>query len=345
MLAGLVAAVTLVGAALPAAPARASAGPEGSVLELEGDDGAKASALTRALRGQFAARGIGGGKEMSSIELKLTMGCDEPPSAACMASGGKTLGVRQLVYGTLSGKGPSYQLEVVIIDVEGAAVSKSLKTTVSAAALEAGAIDATAKDLVEQMIGPPPPEPEPEAAPPPPSSSEPEMVTESRLVWGRHDAAKWKKIGLVSSAVLTGVSLGTAAAMSVMIRPNGPVYNDLIDAAKASLDDDKPANDVNPYSDDDLCDVARTPPPGEEGTVKNAEVTKVCNRGQTFSTVAKVGYVGAGVFAASTVAFAVLLFVHREETTTMAKLRRRGATFGVAPLREGGAMIGGGWRF
>ncbi len=335
------AAVILGGAVLPSASARA-AGPEGSVLELEGDDAGKAAALTKALRGAFSARGVGGGKEMSSIELKLTMGCDEPPAASCMASGGKTLGVRQLVYGTLSGKGPSYQLELTLVDVDAGTVSKNLKTSVDAAKLDAGAIDATAKDLVEQMIGPPPPEPEPEVAPPTPEP-EPEYVTESKLVWGRHDAAKWKKAGLITSAVLTGVSLGTAAAMSVMIRPQGPVYNDLIDAAKGSLDDDKPANDVDPYTDENLCDIAKTP--DADGNVKNAAVTKVCNRGQTMSTVAKIGYVGAGVFAASTVAFAVLLFVHREETTTMAKLRRRGASFGVAPLREGGVMVGGGMRF
>src|SRR5690606_1959773 len=97
--------------------ALASVAGDGTVLDLEGDDDAKAAALTRALRGQFAARGVGGGKEMSAIELKLTMGCDDPPAPACMASGGKTLGVKQMVYGTLKKAGAGFAVDLVLLDV------------------------------------------------------------------------------------------------------------------------------------------------------------------------------------------------------------------------------------
>jgi hypothetical protein len=85
-----------VAAALQGASAKAS------VLSLEGDDPAKAVGLSKALQSEFTRRGFSGGREMSLAELKLTMGCDEPPSAACLASGGKTLGVDRMIYGTLT---------------------------------------------------------------------------------------------------------------------------------------------------------------------------------------------------------------------------------------------------
>src|SRR5690606_12531512 len=187
--------------------ALASVAGDGTVLDLEGDEDAKAAALTRALRGQFAARGVGGGKEMSAIELKLTMGCDDPPAPACMASGGKSFGVKQMVYGTLKKAGAGFAVDLVLLDVDGASVRKTVQTQLSADALEGGQIDATAKDLVDQMIGAAPP---PEAAPveATPVGTEPEGPVEepstsaSRLVWGRHKAAGWKKAGLIASASL-----------------------------------------------------------------------------------------------------------------------------------------------
>ncbi|MEZ4384473.1 MAG: hypothetical protein R3A79_24305 [Nannocystaceae bacterium] len=323
----------------------------GTVLGLEGDDDAAASALTAALRNQFAARGVGGGKEMSALELKLTMGCDDPPAPGCMAEGGKTLGVDQMVYGKLKKSGAAYTVELTLLDVASGSVAKSLSAPLSADAVASGAVDQTAKDLVDQMLGAEPePEPEPEVTPdntlPPPVAAEPEPADDrGGLVWGRHDAAKWKKIGLYTSAGLMVASLGAAVATSLMVRQNGPVYNDLIDAANASLDDDKSGNDINPYTDQDLCDLARTEPPGEMGTVTNAEVANVCRRGDTMATIATATWIGTGVFAVSTIAFTTLLFVHRDKSGNMAKLRRRGASMGVAPMGRGGAMLSGGWRF
>ncbi|MCB9706761.1 MAG: hypothetical protein H6711_33260 [Myxococcales bacterium] len=356
-LAGLTAAVMTSGALVPVSSAQAAptfgalaaytAAGEGSVLDLEGDDDAKASALTRALRTSFAARGVGGGKEMSAIELKLTMGCDDPPAAACMAEGGKTLGVKNMVYGSLKKAGAGYTVELTLLDVDGATVKETLSAPLSADALEGGVIDQTAKDLVDQMLGvqeasPEPTEPTPVVAPPP--EEEPEE-SGSRLVWGKHDAAKWKKIGLYTSAGLMVASLGTAVVTSLMVRRGGPIYNDLIDAANASLEDDKKANDINPNTGEDLCSIARTEPPGEPGTVTNASVAKVCKKGDTFAKIATITWVTTGVFAASTIAFTTLLFVHKEKNETMARLQRRGTTLGVAPLRGGGAMVGGSFRF
>jgi len=335
LLSGLLSAAIVCTSLIPSAQARAA---DGSVLDLEGDDKAKVAALSKALRGQFAARGIGGGKEMSAIEFKLTMGCDDPPEPRCMANGGKSLGVGQLVYGSLKGKGPSYQVELVLVDVGSGAVSKSHAATLDAGALEAGTIEATAKGLVEAMIGAPPPDPEPEVAPPVEAEAEElEEAPRSRLVWGRHKAATWKKAGFATSLVLTGVAAGAGVALGVLSSTNRSAYNDVIEAAKASLEDDDPGNDVNPYVDSsvDLCGVARD--------VENAEVTKACDKGDGLARGATISFIGAGVFAASTLAFAVLLFVHREDST-MARLRERNLTFGVAPTR-GGVAFGGGWRF
>ena len=322
----------------------------GSVLDLEGDDAAAAS-LTAALRREFTARGVGGGKEMSAVELKLTMGCEEPPPPGCMAEGGRTLGVSQMVYGTVVKAGDGYTVDLTLLDVDGGSVTKALNAPLSADAFGDGVIDQTAKDLVNQMLGAEPePEPEPEETGPVvvgPIVDEPAADDDGGgLVWGRHNAARWKKIGLATSGALTVVSIGAAVATSLMIRRNGPVYNDLIDAANASLEDDASGNDINPNTMQDLCDMARTAPPGEMGTVTNKPVAEVCRRGDTLATVATASWIGAGVFAASTIAFTTLLFVHKDKKDgATAKLRARKAAFGVSPMSRGGAMVGGGWSF
>ena len=77
----------------------------------------------------------------------------------------------------------------------------------------------------------------------------------------------------------------------------------------------------------------------------NKPVAEVCRRGDTLATVATASWIGAGVFAASTIAFTTLLFVHKDKDGTMAKLRKRGAVVGVSPMSRGGAMVGGGWSF
>ena len=113
---------------------------------------------------------------MSLVELKLTMGCDDPPSADCLASGGKTLELEEMIYGTLTETGSGgYTLQLSILDVTSGAIKDTVSTDLSAEALDAAIIQDTAKDLVEKLLGPvevpnPPPsnpdlepEPEPEA--------------------------------------------------------------------------------------------------------------------------------------------------------------------------------------
>lgn len=365
-LAGLTAVAMTFGALLPGSSANAAglafgafsaysnvaADGEGSVLDLEGDDEAAAAALTTALRREFAARGVGGGKEMSALELKLTMGCDEPPAPACMAEGGRTMGLHQMVYGTVVKMGDGFTVKLTLLDVDGVAVQSSLSAPLSADAFISGVVEGTAKDLVDQMLGAEPEPVEPievvEPSEPMPVYDEPVQDDGGGLVWGRHDAARWKKVGLATSAVLTVAAVGAGVAMGLMTREGGLVHKELIDAAKASLDDNKAANDVDPYSDQNLCDVANTPLPTMDGGqgVTNKAVADVCQKGDTFATVATASFVGAGVFGVSTIVFTTLLFVHRDKTDGVAaKMRTHQAAVGISPTRDGGAMVGGRWRF
>ena len=128
-----------------------------------------------------------------------------------------------------------------------------------------------------------------------------------------------------------------------MIADGGPVYDDLIKAAEDSLTDNKPANDIPPDSDADLCVLARAEPPGEPGTVTNASVTKVCNKADALELTANVGWGLTAAFGAATVIFTVLLFVHKEKPGSAA-LRRRDLQLGVAP-QPGGFALGGRFNF
>jgi hypothetical protein len=317
-----------------AAPGKAS------VLTLEGDDPGKVQALSKALQSEFAARGVGGGRDMSLAELKLTMGCDEPPSAACLASGGKTLGVDQMLYGSLTKtKSGGYALILSQMDVGTSSVQKTVNTELGAEALSDAAVQATAKDLVTQMIGPEK-KADPVVAPPPVVEEQPKPA-ESKLVWGKYDAPKWKKAGLAASAALTVVSLGVAIGTYMAIRPGGKLKKDLVQAAKDSETDTSASNDISPYTDQDLCDLAREQ---VTGGVKNGEMTKICNKADGLASAATAGFIATGIFAASTLVFTTLLFVHKNKPG-VAKLQKHGLTLGAMPLRSGGAIVGGVVRF
>ncbi len=318
----------------------APAGGKASVLALEGDDPGKSQALSKALQSEFAARGVGGGRDMSLAELKLTMGCDEPPSAACLGSGGKTLGVERMVYGSLTRtKSGGYALNLNLMDVSSATVQQSVNAELGADALSPAQVQATAKDLVTQVLGPEQ-APEPEAAPPPVVEEGPKEQPR-KWVWGKYDAPKWKKAGLAASAVLTVASLGVAIGTYMMIRPGGKLKKDLVAAANASFDDNKTSNDISPYSDKDLCVEARSQ---VAGGVKNGEMTKICNKADGLATAATAGFIATGIFAASTIVFTTLLFVHKNKPG-VARLQKHGLSLGAMPLRSGGAMVGGVVRF
>lgn len=338
LLAGATALTLMTGWVNPVRAAPASV--KASVLTLEGDDTAKSQALSKALQSEFAARGVGGGRDMSLAELKLTMGCDEPPSAGCLGSGGKTLGVDRMVYGSLTKtKTGAYQLNLSMMDVGTATVQKTVNTELSADALSGGNVQSTAKDIVTQVLGPVE-EAKPDVPPPVVEEAPPEP-SKGKLVWGKHDAAKWKKTGLAVSAVLTVASLGLAVGTWVVARPGGKIKSDLIDAARRSQgDDNNPSNDISPY-EDNLCDKAREQVASGS---RNPEMVKLCKKGEGLATAATAGIIATSIFAASTIVFTTLLFVHKDKPG-VAKLRKHGLTLGAMPLRSGGAIIGGVVRF
>jgi hypothetical protein len=325
------------------APAHAAPVGKASVLTLEGDDAPRTNALSKALQTEFAARGVGGGRDMSLSELKLTMGCDEPPSVACLSGGGKTLGVERMIYGTLTKtRGGAYALNLSLMDVASSTVQKIVNAELSAGALADGAVQATAADLVLQMLGPVevapaavPAGPEPEAKP------EPEPEGSGKLVWGRYNAPTWKKAALGASAGLTVVSLAVGIGTYVMIKPDGKLYKDLVAAGEKSLSDKSDTNNVNPNMDGDMCAAARK---SVGGGVANGEMSKICNKADALASTATAAFIATGVFAAATVAFATLLFVHKDKPG-VARLQRHGVTMGMAPVRGGGVMFGGSLRF
>jgi hypothetical protein len=328
---------------LPTTAAAAPVAGKGSVLTLEGDDPAKAVALTKALQAEFAARGVGGGRDMSLSELKLTMGCDEPPSPKCLAEGGRTLGVDNMVYGSLAKSGGGYVVQLNLLDVGGASVKESVTAEYPASALEGGQVNATAKDLVGRVLGaektaePEPATVEPEAEPQPEAGK-------SKLVWGRYkDQPKWKKAGLAASASVAVLAFGASLGLFLSWRkPNGPVFKKMLQLAEDSYTgNDNPDDDV-PYGEgEDICKNARAP---LGDGVTNAAVANQCTRGENMAKATTGMLVLGGIALASTIAFTTLMFVHRE-SPGLAKLRQRGFNFGAAPTFTGGVMFGGGMRF
>ena len=56
-------------------------------------------------------------------------------------------------------------------------------------------------------------------------------------------------------------------------------------------------------------------------------------------------FITTGVFAASSVAFTVLIGLGKGQSGKTAALQKRGLHFGAAPTRDGGFMLGGGEKF
>lgn len=323
-------------------------GEETAVLGLEGE-GDVAGSLTGALRKQLESRGIQGDKQMTLVELKLTMGCEDD-DAGCIAEGGKTLDVDQLIYGSVEGSDDEYTVKLNVLAVEKGKITNGLTTTLAKGDFDAANVDKTAEDLVTRLLGPAPDsgDDEPEAVPEGPEPEETEDPDKGgKIVWGlQKPIPRWKLIGLGVSGGLFAGSLATAIGTTVVIqKPNGRVYKELIQSAEDSLNDDKPENDVDPDMSGDLCEAARVEPnPDEEpGAVTNAAVTKVCNKADALATTATATWITTGVFGAATIVFTVLLFANKEKPAASAMLKRD-IRLGGAPTR-GGAVFGGGFRF
>lgn len=322
-------------------------------LGVEGE-GDKVQALGDALRWELGQRGRDDGRTMSLAELELTMGCGDD-DIGCYAQGGQSLGSEELVYGTLTKAGAGWKVQLTTIDVAKGEVSRSVSRDLTDKDLSESAVAATATSLLNDLYevaatdADKPPEEGPGDVPPPPEEGvddldEPEK--QGGLIWGPYSPRpKWKLVGLGVMGGLTVAALGTAIGTTVAIGNNGPIRKDLLAAAADSLTDDKPSNDIDPNSSGDLCQLARTPPdPSRPSEVTNASVTKVCIKADNVATAATISWVATGVFAVATVAFTVLLFVHKDKPAATA-MRKRNVRFGAAPMAGGGVMAGGGMKF
>jgi hypothetical protein len=336
---------------LPAALATSGLEESASLLGLESDDAAAGAALTKALRKAAAKRGLGGGPEMSLVEMRLTMGC-ETNSEACLAEGGKAIEVRQLIYGELRKSSGGYKVQLYLLDVGSAGIASNTTVPLSTADLSPDKIDATAAKVIQSLLPketddeplpattdtPAVPEAEPETTPAPDKAPR-----QKKYEWGREKPApRWKKIGLGVTAGVGGAALVAGVVMQALLQTK--LRNDLLDAVDGSVDDDNPGNDID-RGNPDLCKAARESPNGDN-KVRNKKVTQVCNRADGIQTGSFVALAGGAVLGAAAIAFTVLLFVHkRKGSEGAAALLRHDFKLSAAPTFRGGAQMGVGFRF
>jgi len=321
-------------------------------LGLEGDAD-QVGALSDAIRWDLNQRGMDDGSTMTLAELKLTMGCADD-DLNCFAQGGQTLGSSQLVFGSVTKQGDDYFVVLQALDVEGSELVNRIERTVPSAELDEAELGKTAASLVDELYGlAPPPEPE---EPDPVVTAEPEGPSEEPsdevqyddgpLVWGPYKPRPgWKYAGLGISAGLMLGSLGTAIATTIMTGENGSATKDIKSAAEDSFDDEKTGNDIDPDGPDPCAAADVRPDPDRPNEVANAAVTQACIKADNLKTVATIGWIGTGVFAATTILFTTLLFVHRDKSQAAAKLHRHRVGLGGAPTRDGGVVFGGTFSF
>lgn len=364
-------AMAVAGTSMPAAAASSASalplmvrapedGAPGSVLGLDADKPKLGISLTNALRKAFANRGITGGEEISLEEMRLTMGCTDD-GVVCLSDGGKTLGVQRMVFGYLNttGKG-QFQLTLMLLDTGSAKIEAEASIDLTRDQLSDANIDATAADIVRELM------PKEQAEETPPSTDplpvveddvEPAQPAEpkSGIYFGlEKPTPRWKWIGFGTSLGLTVVAGGATIGMGVWLTSkNGGFRGELIDAADASLTDDSDTNDVDPNlpAGVNLCDFARSRPTdadgnplGSPGQVRNSSVVAVCNKGDDIRKAQVAAGIGTAVFGVSTLAFTALLLVHKRKPGTEALLRHD-VRLGLAPMRNGGLSLGGGMRF
>jgi hypothetical protein len=357
-----VAAFALSFGLLAATPGVALAEGKTTFLGLEGE-GDPVAALSDAIRWDLNQRGRDDGNTMSLAELKLTMGCGDE-DLACLAQGGQALGSSEFVFGTMTKAGDKWTIELQSLNIATGQLNNQVRRQVSADELSEASLGKTAAALIDELY-----KVESDATDTPPVGDdgdttpvidpetgdviEPDVgavdkprSADGKLIWGPYKPRPtWKFVGVGVSGGLTLAALGTAIGTTIAISPNGSVRKDLLSAAENSLTDDKPSNDIDPNTSADLCALARMPPDESMANeVTNADVTRVCIKADNLATAATISWVATGVFAASTVVFTTLLFVHKDKRTA-AKLLEHDVGFGGAPLRDGGFVLGGSGRF
>lgn len=337
-----------------------------SVLGLDGGDSSTSANLTAALRKAFANRGLSGGEEISLEEMRLTMGCTND-EAACLAEGGKTLGVRRLVFGYLRSSGSGgggYELDIQILDVTSGRLEAQATVPISKAELASDQIDAKATAIVNQLIPPaetnsdlpPRPDPLPEADPEiEPEEDEPKEPKEGGLYLGlEKPTPKWKWAAFGTSLGLTVLAAGaTIGVWRWTVSPKLDLRGRLLEAAEASLMEEDPFNRVDPNMSGDLCEYNSVDNNGQElqtanggPGARNAGVAEICTEGKNLRSWQLGLGIGTAVAGVTTLAFLGVLLIHKRKPVADAMLRHN-LRLGLTPNLNGdrGLSFSGGLRF
>lgn len=336
-----------------------------SVLGLDGGDANVNAKLTAALRKAFANRGLSGGEEISLEEMRLTMGCAND-EVACLAEGGKTLGVRRLVFGYLRpGSGGGVELDIQILDVTSGQLEAQTSVAISKAELAPSKIDAKATAIVSKLMPanssesdlPPRPDPLPETdIEPEPELEEPEKEKKPRdgaLYWGLEDPTprwKWAAFGtsLGVTVAMAGLTIGTGVWITAADKARFGFRQRLLAAAESSLREDDPFNRVDPEMSGDLCGYNSTDDDGNplSAGVRHEGVGRACTLGKDAERNLPIFGAVTAVAGVTTLAFLGVLLIHKRKPVADAMLRH-GVRLGVAPQLDGqrGLSLSGGLRF
>jgi len=303
-----------------------SSEPSVALLGLEGSDEVAAQKVTEALRTALESRKMAAGEALTLGEVRLMMGCEDD-APACLKRAGDSMGVDKVVFGFLSPEASGgFRLELHVIDVAEGIEESQATHPLAPEVLEGDALGKTADEVVRGLfpVGAKPEEPPPPPPPQPVSDDQNKGGREGDLVWGSYQPRPaWKWAGLGTGLVLTVGGLATFIGTGIVLQ--GPLRDDLLESAEASLDDDNDANDVDPNDpavSDDLCAAARAEPEDEPGHVTNASMTSICNRADQLeiANIAGIGIAAAGLV--TTIVFTTLLFVHRRDAKKTARLER-----------------------
>jgi hypothetical protein len=275
-----------------------------AMAEVQGDGGDVARDLQVAVHRELVVRDLVATDVVSISELRLAMACRRVDDA-CMAQGGRAMGLQQVVIVTLVRTGAGLRIDAGILDTKSGSRVVEARVPIVASALARGSVDATAAALVDQLF----PGSKPTAPTPAPAAdvateilAEPATPTDAPA---KGEIPRWKWIGFgVSAGAMT---VFAATLIGVQIRLRRGLRDDLLAAADDSLADDNPGNDVDRGAGD-LCRNGRESPTGD-GKVRNKAVTQVCNRADVYQSVGftMMGLTAAGL--ASTIVFAILLAV------------------------------------
>lgn len=341
-----------------------------SVLGLRSQDKKAGERLSASLRTAFAEREMSGGQELTLEEVILTLDCSSEEDTACMTEAGGALETEKLVYGSLEESGGSYVVEISVLDVTTGQIEAQGSLPFDSEALAADNVDATAVEIVNSLY------PQADAAVPAVTPIDEGAADDGEpddgrradegpgYVWGPYKPRPtWKKaaLGISATVLVAGLLTGAIGGGLSTFR-----YADEFDSAKKrSEEDDMTSNNVNtPTNQDELqwledngkdptdpCDVATLPatfrlamPP--QDSVVNAEIAIACGNGKTAARIGTIGWIGAGVGAAATIAFSIVYFVHKDKgpgTNARRPSKRRFRLTG-GPT-QGGAMLGGVGRF